>query len=814
MCRFIKYLMTALIMTSLLSLTGCTFGSEFKDISKLNIDNNDIDRKNIIEEGCNITETNNVQTKTFEDNSNITKDIEEDEYINEKKKLISYKINERSEENNTEEKYIGKNGSSTINSIESKKHEVKNNSNKVEKKDEKLINDYISYKINAKLDKDTKTIIGTEIVSFKNIYNKSLNEIVFNLFANTYKSKKTQDEMFKEENEEIARQNTSKKLGDFLGGIYIESVKIENSSKELEFIEKGQVLKVNLNNELKQNEKINLIIKYSVKLPFGIQSLSYYKDVFSGVNWYPNVAVYHESKDKWNDVNYNKSFESEHYDLSDYEVNLDVPKDFKVAITGVETESINEDRKIISVKNKNTKQIVFLSGENFKKFSKSKNGFKVNLYYLPTDKDKKKQIEKYVDIAFNEIDFLNDKFAKYPYGELDIVESYMQGATIGYPQVVQIGRISEESNPKKDSTFIHEIVNQWFHSIIGNSSEVEGTFLDKGLTDFATSYFENIFNSYEEGFQKLLITSGKPVSIAINSTDRKLNDLRDLAFNKRGRLLLYDIYKQVGENNFDNLMRQYFNTYKYKNTSIEGFLNVIEKAQGTELRNYVYNSLNKKDYDINDKYKLSENEKKQIEQKVLREKFTNTYKNENIPKSSFRKLVYKGILNEKIILVKPSYYSSKEEREFNDKITNEIYLKCKNLLGITINIINDKDIKLRDIENGNLIFIGNSKKNTTYKLLEEKSSTKIEKNEFICDKEIIDKSFYGAFILENPLNNKYLMLSIFYTDPNVSSNIIENISKNILNSKASTSSNNYEYMVFSKSDDILEGNFEKNKQSL
>lgn len=74
-------------------------------------------------------------------------------------------------------------------------------------------------------------------------------------------------------------------------------------------------------------------------------------------------------------------------------------------------------------------------------------------------------------------------------------------------------------------------------------------------------------------------------------------------------MLLYDIYKKVGEIKFDNLIKEYFNTYKFKNTSIEKLLNVIEKAQDTELRNYVYNLLIKK-HDNYDKYRLSEKYKK------------------------------------------------------------------------------------------------------------------------------------------------------------------------------------------------------------
>ena len=71
-------------------------------------------------------------------------------------------------------------------------------------------NSFINYKIDANLNEKDKTITGKENIKFKNVYKDELKEISFNVFADAYNKEETQTEMFRINNESIAKENPDK----------------------------------------------------------------------------------------------------------------------------------------------------------------------------------------------------------------------------------------------------------------------------------------------------------------------------------------------------------------------------------------------------------------------------------------------------------------------------------------------------------------------------------------------------------------------------------------------------------------------------
>ncbi|WP_308737564.1 hypothetical protein [Paenibacillus sp. AR247] len=193
----------------------------------------------------------------------------------------------------------------------------------------------VKYQINARLDETTMRIQGSESVTYRNLSKDTLQEIVFHTFADANRSTATQTSMFERNNEEIRKENPQKKPEDFLGGIDIRSASVNGQSAE--FTNSNQTLTVHLKQGLKPGESVTVQIGFDVKLPYGMQRLSYYKDIVNGAHWFPAASVYNESKHQWDKAPYSKTFETDYYDISDFEVHLNVPDSYQILMPGTLT---------------------------------------------------------------------------------------------------------------------------------------------------------------------------------------------------------------------------------------------------------------------------------------------------------------------------------------------------------------------------------------------------------------------------------------------------------------------------------------------
>lgn len=146
--------------------------------------------------------------------------------------------------------------------------------------------------------------------------------------------------MFKRSNEEISQNNPDKKPEAFLGGL---SVKLEQP--------------------LLPGESVSVQVHFNLKIPYGSQRLSYYKDIINGAHWFPVMSVYDEAKHEWDSKPYSKTFETDYYTSADYEVQFNVPDQYQVGMPGTITtrEDAETGRKVVSTVAENTREFAFFA---------------------------------------------------------------------------------------------------------------------------------------------------------------------------------------------------------------------------------------------------------------------------------------------------------------------------------------------------------------------------------------------------------------------------------------------------------------------
>jgi len=623
----------------------------------------------------------------------------------------------------------------------------------------------IQYQIDVRLDEKKMTLHGNQTVVFRNTSKDSLKELVFHTFADSNRSKETQSSMFKLTNAEAQKNESSRKPEDFLGGIDI--TKVQSNGQALEFNNKNQALTVTLGHALKPGESVTVEIQFDVKIPYGSQRLSYYKNIINGAHWFPVMSIYDENKHQWNKTPYSIFFESDYYTSSNFKVNMDVPVSYQVSMPGTITEHQGTEagRKIVSTVSNNTRELVFFASPDFKVASETRDGLTVYYYYFDNMKDKQKIIDHYIDQAFKAINFFNDKFGKYPYADFRIVESYVEGVAVEFARVIQMGMIQGHKDASKDTVFVHEIAHQWFHALIGNDSETE-SFLDEGFADFARVYFADKQGDMLNGFKSIQMATG-PIDMIIGSSNNNIGDMADAVYYEKGRQAIYQLYRTVGEEKFDQFMKEYFKRYVYQNTTINGLLQTIEDTLGKAPRNEMEKALRQPNFDLKPEYQLSEDE----QSKYWNEQFKSIYAGiftqyPILPEETMSRIIHKALQGEPLTIVLSDLLSSKAKTQ-QEQLVKQLKMTFS-FMGIHADVITDRPtIKAKlekELANSNIIVIGDAKSNALLEAMKPGIMKRTEAIGYPWKDMMNKKDASGAYVIKHPYNQKRLMVNFFMTD--------------------------------------------------
>ncbi|MBT2770874.1 M1 family metallopeptidase [Halomonas sp. ISL-60] len=656
----------------------------------------------------------------------------------------------------------------------------------------------IQYRIQARLNEKNMTIKANESITYRNTSKDTLKQLVFHTYADANLSKSTQTTMFKHSNEEISKNNPDKKPEDFLGGIDIQGVK--TGGQALDFNNKNQAMTVKLEHPIQPGESVSVQVDFNLKIPYGSQRLSYYKDIINGAHWFPVMSVYDEAKHEWDTKPYSQTFETDYYTSADYEVQFNVPDQYQVMMPGTITirDDVEKGRKVVSTVAQNTREFVFFASPNFKVDSVTRNGLTVEYYYFDNQPGKKKVVNGYIDQAFKAIDFFSDKYGKYPYPEFRIVESYVEGVAIEYSRVIQMGQIGTNSAPEQDTVFVHEIAHQWFHALIGNNSEKE-SFLDEGFADFSKVYFSEKQGDKINGFKSIQYDDST-VDKAIASTNDEVGDWASPVYYDKGRQAIYQLYRSVGEEKFDAFMKEYFKRYVYQNATIDGLLQTIEDILGVEVRNDMKAALYEPNFVLKPEYQLSNEEKTAY----LHDQFQLVYESAlsqvpNLPFETMSRVMDKALQGEPLAIVLSDQVSKSANKQ-QDAMVNQL-TTLLDLTGVKYDVIRDRQIlkqkMKKELATSNLIVIGNAQSNGLVQALKSNIMDRTDKIGFQWKKIMNQPSANGAYVIKHPYNQNRLMLHYFWNEDHLSGGKLESYMMKMQESIGFTNAY-YQYYVLDK----------------
>ena len=216
--------------------------------------------------------------------------------------------------------------------------------------------------------------------------------------------------------------------------------------------------------------------------------------------------------------------------------------------------------------------------------------------YVSLDKKDTMNIEYYVlpkhlenaKIDFAEhtqfIRFFAKTFGEYPFikEKYGVAEFLWQLGAMEHQTITGIGSNFVSGRNFFKDILIHELAHQWWGDAISPKSWND-IWLNEGFATYCEAlYYENksgkkalistMLSKYQQNFKGKLI--------------EPKNDLFSATVYDKGAWVLHMLRWQVGDSTFFNILREYFNEYKYTSASTKDFQTVCENVSGQDLSQF------------------------------------------------------------------------------------------------------------------------------------------------------------------------------------------------------------------------------------
>jgi len=466
----------------------------------------------------------------------------------------------------------------------------------------------VAYHIKARLIPEENSILGEEELTWLNDSDRYISELQFHLYLNAFKNSRS---TFMKEKREVPHQLRSNKRN--WGYIEIDRIMIKNGPDLTSYIEYIQpddgnkddqtVMRVILPTPVPPHGKITLHIDFYSKLPRIVARSGYFKDFYFIAQWFPKIGVLW--KGEWNCHQYH-AFSEFFADFGVYIVELTVPEGFVVGATGKRIDAVrNEDGTITyTYYQEDIHDFAWTACPDFIEYKESyslENPPVNTEIILLIHRSHRNQKYRYLSSLKNAIEFFSQNYGPYPYPTITLVDPPPGGLEAGgmeYPTFFT--GITFSWIPKgvylPEMATMHEFGHNYWYGIVG-TNEAEEAWLDEGINSYseikamARYYGEdsslidhwglkiNDFAYYRTQF----ISSSRMDPVLKNSWEYfNMSSYGTNVFSKAA-LMLLTLENYLGEEVMSEIMRTYFERWKFRHPTSQDFIAIVEEVSGQDL---------------------------------------------------------------------------------------------------------------------------------------------------------------------------------------------------------------------------------------
>ena len=424
------------------------------------------------------------------------------------------------------------------------------------------------YHIDFKISNELNTYTGTEEVRYTNNESVPLKEVQFRLFAN------------------------------ILGGqMIIRNLQVDGQPVTPQLKLQNSLLIVALGDDLAPGQSIVIKMDFDASVPEEVERnygvFAYYKQVLALAHAYPMICVYDD--EGWNSELPSPNGDLTYTDAAFYIVRISAPKDLTLATSGqrIAADSAGQFQSII-VASGPARDFFMAASANYQEVSQTFGEVTIHSY---NDNNAMEGAEFALDVAADAIEAFNNRYAPYPYTELDLVSTPNLALGIEYPGAIALTtRIYEAGSAPRGSsdsgilegTVAHEVGHQYFYNLVGND-QLDDPWLDEAMAQFLMlQYYGDLYGAGgAAGIRDSLNARWKRVELAKIPIGLPVTAYQGAEYGAivygRGPLFIEALKEQMGGSSFDAFLRDYTETFSWGIATPDAFQQLAEKHCACDL---------------------------------------------------------------------------------------------------------------------------------------------------------------------------------------------------------------------------------------
>jgi hypothetical protein len=495
-----------------------------------------------------------------------------------------------------------------------------------------------NYTIAARLDPATRTITGSETITWRNISTIAATELQFHLYWNAWKD--TRSTFMRERALGSSSDRERARTADDWARIDVTTIKVggDDRTATKRFIapdddnpDDQTVMAVRLAQPIEPGGTATIDVEWSAHVPHPFARTGAIGDFFFIVQWFPKLGVLQD--DGWNCHQFHASTEF-FSDFGVYDVSLTVPGGWLLGATGVEVKRYANTDGTATYRyyQEDVHDFAWTTSPDYiERTARFEHpqlpAVEMRLLLQP---EHASQAERHFDATRTTLRYYGEWFGPYPYGHITIIDpAYQSGAGgMEYPTLFTAGTrwLAPARVTTPEAVTVHEAGHQFWYGMVANN-EFEDAWMDEGFNTYSTA--RAIAQVYDPNYFALRYFGGfvpwvfRDIALSRETEGNRLAGYRrdaesdvpstpsfryftstggSITYNKTA-LWLNTMERWLGWRAMQRIMSTYFERWKFKHPKPNDFFEVVNEVAGRDFGWFfdeVYRSSDVFDYGVQD----------------------------------------------------------------------------------------------------------------------------------------------------------------------------------------------------------------------
>lgn len=465
----------------------------------------------------------------------------------------------------------------------------------------------VDYSMNVDMDVNRYQYTGDQTLVYTNNSPETLDRVYYHLFFNAFQPGSKMDvrsRTISDPDPRVGSRIVALEPNE-IGYLHVSNMTQDGAA--LNPMEEGTILVVPLAKPLAPGASTTLKMNFNGQVPQQIRRSGRNNKegvALSMTQWFPKMAEF--DKTGWNTSPYiGREF---HGVWGDYDVKLTLDKEYTVGGTGYlqNPKDIGHGYDKANsgpAKGKNGKLTWHFKAPQVHDFAwgadpdfihdtyDGANGVKLHFFYKdnPAIKENWKKLQP---LTNDMLVFFNERIGDYPYKQYSII----QGGDGGMEYAMCTLITGERQFGSLVGVTAHEFAHSWFNHVLA-TDESKHEWMDEGFTTYISNLYmdqmsnQNSDNPNARSYRGYisLANSGKEEPQTTHADHYEHNGAYGTSAYSKGAVFMAQLGYIVGEDVRDQIIKEYYNTWKFKHPDPNDFKRVAERVSGMDLEWYLRN---------------------------------------------------------------------------------------------------------------------------------------------------------------------------------------------------------------------------------